>query len=449
MRDKDVLTAAYLKNNSRFADLLNGWLFGGRPVVRPEDIQELDSAEIRIRRDRVTGGVRIGKRYRDVIRRVALGMRFAVVCVEEQSEVDYTMPFRVIGYDLDRYEQQLRIRRQEHRERKDLKAEEYLSGISREDRFLPVVTLVLYFGKHWDGPRNLKDLLDLEGMLPEVRELLADYPVHVIEVGNYPYAEAFRTDLKLVFGFVQNADDKEKLRAFARAEKEALSELAEDAYDLISVMTGTEELDRIKKEKQERKGKVNMCKAIDDMLADAREEGRKETMNGLQEMIADAREEGRKETMNGLQEMIADAREEGRKETMNGLQEMIADAREEGRKETMNGLQENDSGRQRRRATGNDERFAGNDSGCQRGRAKGNDERFAGNAGGCQRGRAKGNDERFAGNAGGCQRGRAKGNDERFAGNDSGCQRGRAKGNDERFAGNDSGCQRGRAKVKR
>ena len=356
MRDKDVLTAAYLKNNSRFADLLNGWLFGGRPVVRPEDIQELDSAEIRIRRDRTTGGVRTGKRYRDVIRRVALGMRFAVICVEEQSEVDYTMPFRVIGYDLDRYEQQLRIRRQEHRQRKDLKAEEYLSGISREDRFLPVVTLVLYFGKHWDGPRNLKDLLDLEGMLPEVRELLADYPVHVIEVGNYPYAEAFRTDLKLVFGFVQNADDKEKLQAFARAEEEALSELAEDAYDLISVMTGTEELDRIKKEKQERKGKVNMCKAIDDMLADAREEGRErgrsEMMNGLQEMIADAREEGREagrsETMNGLQEMIADAREEGREagrsETMNGLQEMIADAREEGREagrsETMNGLQE-------------------------------------------------------------------------------------------------------------
>ena len=41
-----------------------------------------------------------------------------------------------------------------------------------------------------------------------------------------------------MFGFVQNADDKEKLQAFARAEEEALSELAEDAYDLISVMTG-------------------------------------------------------------------------------------------------------------------------------------------------------------------------------------------------------------------
>ena len=35
-------------------------------------------------------------------------------------------------------------------------------------------------------------------------------------------------------------------------------------------------------------------------------------MNELQKMIADVREEGRKETMNGLQEMVADARAEER-----------------------------------------------------------------------------------------------------------------------------------------
>ena len=68
---------------------------------------------------------------------------------------------------------------------------------------------------------------------------------------------------------------------------------------------------------------------------------------------------GERNDERSLQEMIADAREEGRKETMNGLQEMIADAREEGRKETMNGLQEMIARRQRRRAKGNDERFAG------------------------------------------------------------------------------------------
>ena len=49
---------------------------------------------------------------------------------------------------------------------------------------------------------------------------------------------------------------------------------------------------------------MNMCKAIDDMLADAREEGRKETMNGLQEMIADAREEGKSKGRNEERERI-------------------------------------------------------------------------------------------------------------------------------------------------
>ena len=58
------------------------------------------------------------------------------------------------------------------------------------------------------------------------------------------------------------------------------------------------------------------------------------------------------------------------------IDDMLADAREEGRKETMNGLQEMIAGCQRRRAKGNDERFAGNDSGCPERKGEGNDERL-------------------------------------------------------------------------
>ena len=118
--------------------------------------------------------------------------------------------------------------------------------------------------------------MDLDGFPPEICEMTADYPISVIEVGNYPWAEDFTTDLKLVFGFIQNADDKEKLQAFAQREKQGFAELAEDAYDLIGAMTNTKELDRIKKENQMGRERINMCKAIDDMLADAREEGRSE-----------------------------------------------------------------------------------------------------------------------------------------------------------------------------
>ena len=56
-----------------------------------------------------------------------------------------------------------------------------------------------------------------------------------------------------------------------------------------------------------------MCKAIDDMMTEAREEGRQEALTGLQGMVEDAREEGRQEALTGLQGMMEDAREEERR----------------------------------------------------------------------------------------------------------------------------------------
>ena len=72
------------------------------------------------------------------------------------------------------------------------------------------MTIVLYFGKHWDGARSLHELLNMDMIPLEMRKFVANYPLHLIEVGSYPYADQFKTDLRLVFGFLQNADNKEK-----------------------------------------------------------------------------------------------------------------------------------------------------------------------------------------------------------------------------------------------
>ena len=331
MTEKDVLTAAYLQKNHRFAELVNVLCFGGRPIVSPEDVQEADSAELEIRK---TGRrTKTKKRYRDVIRRVACGVQFALICVEEQSYVDYAMPVRVMGYNASRYEQQLRTKKEEHRRKRDLKGDEYLSGIAKDDRFLPVITLVLYFGTHWDGARDLKDLLELEGMPPQLRELAGDYPIYVVEVGNCPYTETFQTDLRLVFGFCQYADDKEKLLDFVKKEREGLSNLAEDAYDLISAITNTKELNKIKEEKQREEEKKDMCKAIDDMLAQARQEGR-EAGEAIGRKAGEAIGRKAGEEMGrtaGIATGRAMGRTEGRVEGMNEtIQTFVKDYQEEG-----------------------------------------------------------------------------------------------------------------------
>ncbi len=86
--------------------------------------------------------------------------------------------------------------------------------------------------------------------------------------------ELFQTDLKLLFGFLQRDKDEKALRKYVEENREGFSDLAEDTYDMIRQFSHTRELDK-KKAVYEKKGKVDMCKALEDMKAISREEGQK------------------------------------------------------------------------------------------------------------------------------------------------------------------------------
>ena len=45
MHDKDTVTKIYMKDNAIFADPFNYYVYSGRPVIKPEDLTELDSTE--------------------------------------------------------------------------------------------------------------------------------------------------------------------------------------------------------------------------------------------------------------------------------------------------------------------------------------------------------------------------------------------------------------------
>lgn len=111
--------------------------------------------------------------------------------------------------------------------------------------------------------------------VPEcLKNKIADYPMELLEVRDYPDTERFRTDIRQVFEFLKYATDKKKLAEYVQANKSAFSDLNEQAYDMISCMSKSGELKEIKKKYQDKKGgKVNMCKAITDMIAEGRREG--------------------------------------------------------------------------------------------------------------------------------------------------------------------------------
>ncbi len=209
--------------------------------------------------------------YRDLVRKAAVGVNFLVVGVENQELVHYWMPVRDMSYDAAEYDRQVRRIRKRVRKMQRLSRAEWLSGFRKTDRLYPCITLVLYYGENWDGARSLHELLDFTDIPPKLRAYINDYPIHVFEIRKLEDMAVFKTDLKQIFEFIKYSSDKRKLRHLVQNDP-AYQELDEDAYDMAVQYTGATELIAVKKD-YENGGKVNMCKALTEMLADERQEG--------------------------------------------------------------------------------------------------------------------------------------------------------------------------------
>ena len=152
---QDLLAKRYYSDNRRFADLINGIVCNGIPIVKQEDLSEMDTE---------TGQ---GKR-RDLVRKAVFGVNFAVLGLENQEKLDYRLPLRVLGYEVGAYEHQAaeiyrEIRRNGRNSDTELSSGEYLYGFRKSDRLHPVITIILYYGEEeWNGSRDLYGILDFQ-----------------------------------------------------------------------------------------------------------------------------------------------------------------------------------------------------------------------------------------------------------------------------------------------
>ena len=92
----DVIFKNFWRENDRFASLFNTVVFGGKEVIKPEELSELDTD--------VSNVMELGEyketltRARDVVKRAAYGVDFVIMGIENQSRVHYGMPLRVMLY---------------------------------------------------------------------------------------------------------------------------------------------------------------------------------------------------------------------------------------------------------------------------------------------------------------------------------------------------------------
>ena len=262
--EEDLTAKNCLAVDERYADLVNGLLLGGEQVLNASDLRELDSQQWNRQGKRKT---KYRQLYRDLIKKTAFGVNFSLIGVENQRLVHYLMPLRTMEYDAASYRRQASKIAKLVKETDGVTDAEFLSGFRKEDKLYPCITIVLYYGDDWDGAKSLHGLLDIRDIPEPLKKYINDYKVHIFDVMQLD-TSVFRTDLKQIFGFIQCAKDRDKLRVLVEGD-DAYQQLDEDAYDMIAAYTKAEKFIAVKS-KYKKKEKVNMCQALNELIEEGR-----------------------------------------------------------------------------------------------------------------------------------------------------------------------------------
>ena len=228
MGKADVNVNIWLSEKKRFANLFNGVIYGGRQVILPEDLEEVNPVSSVSVKNR-TGKTKNMKKYRDIIMKWRNQATFVLLANESQDKVHYAMPHKVMLYDGMDYETQIRNNWKNFNDRRKqnkkagqslehLTAGEYLSRFRKKDRLIPIISLVFYYGSEpWDGPVDLYDMFRLEGTKEEKKILekyLPNYKINLVDAERLEDVEKFSDDLQVILTMLRYRDSKEELKHY-------------------------------------------------------------------------------------------------------------------------------------------------------------------------------------------------------------------------------------------
>ncbi len=167
-----------------FADLFNGSLFDGQQLIR-EDMLEEENEKGLVKAQDNHGNPAIIYRVRDNSKKgyFSENRLKVILAVENQRSVHYGMPVRNMMYDAIAYTKEAKALERKNRKELSLKeGKEFLSGLKKEDRLSPLLTLVFYYGEDqdWDGPTSLHEMLQIPKDLESWKKYIPDYKINLV-----------------------------------------------------------------------------------------------------------------------------------------------------------------------------------------------------------------------------------------------------------------------------
>lgn len=264
----DTILKTFWKNNQRFADLFNTVLFEGNPVLKPNDLQEVDTDVSSI--IKFNGHAETVQRILDVVRKTAYGVDFIIWGLENQEKIHYAMPLRhMIGDSLIYLKEYNEIAAKNRKEKEYSTSDEFLSALKKDDRLHPVINLCIYYGeKEWDGPFNLLDML----VIPEyLKPLVSDYRMNLIQVRQSENLCFQNQDISIVFDMIRSIYNKDYETFHEMYKDKTMS--AELGLTVGSVVKSQAIINEVMK-MEEKRSEVDMCDALQRWFDEAVQKGK-------------------------------------------------------------------------------------------------------------------------------------------------------------------------------
>ena len=275
----DTMTKQYISNNDRFADICNFYLFDGKKVINPNNLEEQDVTELGVvfSEDEITPVQKLRDVLKTAVAKSAGRVTYIIVGVENQSDIHYAMCIKNMMYDALNYSGQVEKIASLHRKNKDLKGAEFLSGFAKTDKLTPVVTITLYWkAGTWDGPRTLHEMLNVNNV--NILEYVQDYKLNLIVPDEIKDFNKFNTELKKMMEFISCSNDADKIIRFSEMYRDDRLISQEGARLLNECFDANIEIP------QKEGVKADMCKGIEDYGLIKKAEGVREGMRkGMRE----------------------------------------------------------------------------------------------------------------------------------------------------------------------
>ena len=295
MGKRDILEKQYLRDNKRFADAFNFFIYKGEQVINPDDLKEVGTEEIAVpygndAKEPVQRIRDVAKTWEIIHAMADSKAIYVVLAAEVQDQVHYAAPVKDGLWDFLNYAKQVAEARKSYKKETDdenensvnaddkikVSSAEYLQGFHKDDHLMPVVTLMIYFGSdEWDGPMSIHDMFE-----PGVRNdrllmsVVQDYKLNLLTPNDIPDEDfdKFKSELGATLFFLKKQNTG-KMSDWINEFDKRFGTVERETAELITELSRS----KLKIEEVDKDGGVDMCKAFERSMEDAERKGQQET----------------------------------------------------------------------------------------------------------------------------------------------------------------------------